>query len=229
MILDVVQDTHTNQDLIVQIIVIISSILLLLVVAFIILFPIIKKKYLYKNFKIVYYKKIKDICDKNDYLLLNNIKVKDKDIDVCRIDHIIFANKYIYVIKDRYYRGAINGQRSDNIWLFFDHDNRKYEIHNPLNINKERIQKLCEITGMDTSLFVSIVLVNNDCILKNYKDLNSKRNFIVSTKNLPKLIKEIERRDVKDLDRELVELSVQDIYKTFGQGKVEELDEEEEL
>lgn len=231
MIFNVVIEPQVNNELAINVVIGIGITLLVLLILFLILYPIFKRKYMYRNFKVVYYKKIKSIAEKNDYLLLNNLIIKDKDISLCQIDHILFAKKYIYVIKDRFYRGAISGQKGDNIWLFFSNKDEKTEIHNPLLVNKKRIETLANKTGISMDFFVSIVVVNNDCVLKNPKELNSKRNFIVASKNLDKLIKDIEKRDIKELDQEMLDLCVKDIYRLYGAGRIEEEEvaEEDEL
>ncbi len=221
MTLNVFNNT-ANTDLVITIIIIIGIIVLLLVIAFAMLFPIFKKKYMYRNFKMVYYRKIYSIAEKNDYLLLNNIILKNKDIKIAEIDHILFAKKYIYVIKDRFYRGAISGNKDDNVWLFFNNRNEKTEMHNPMQNNVKRIEKLCSLTGLQKDFFISIVVVNNDCVIKNAKELNSKRSFIVSSKKLPKLIKSIEKRNLKDIDQRQLEDAVRDIYRLYGRGNESE-------
>lgn len=213
-------EVNNNTNLVITIVVVIGIILLIVLILGLIFYPIIKRQYMYRNFRLVYYKKIYSIAEKNDYFLINNLVLKNNNIDLCQIDHILFAKKYIYVIKDRFYRGAISGEKDDSIWLYTNREGKKSEIHNPLMNNLKRIEKLSAITQMDNELFISIVVVNNDCIIKNPKMLNSKKSYIVSCRNLPKLISSIEKKaKVDDIDQDLLGHAVQDIYRSFGEGR----------
>ncbi len=208
-----------NSTIAITIIAVIGSILLIGLILLAILYPIFRKKYMYRNFRYVYHKKIYSIAEKNDYLLLNNVHLRNKEVSIATIDHILFARKYIYVIKDRFYKGAISGNKSDSVWLFFNKQSGRTEIHNPMSINKTRIEKLISLTGISKDLFISIILVNDDCVIQNPKDLNSKRSYIVSVNQLPKLIKNLEKnKDIKDINQETLEVAVQEIYRLYGKG-----------
>lgn len=208
-----------NSAIAITIIAVIGSILLIGLILLAILYPIFRKKYMYRNFRYVYHKKIYSIAEKNDYLLLNNVHLRNKEVSIATIDHILFARKYIYVIKDRFYKGAISGNKSDSVWLLFIKQSGRTEIHNPMSINKTRIEKLISLTGISKDLFISIILVNDDCVIQNPKDLNSKRSYIVSVNQLPKLIKNLEKnKDIKDINQETLEVAVQEIYRLYGKG-----------
>lgn len=199
---------------------VIGIILICIFLLFLILYPSIKKYYAFKNFQKIYYRQIRKIADINDYYLINNLVIRNNNQLVCRIDHVLFGEKYIYVIKDRYYRGAIDGKKDDAMWFFYSSDNKKYEMENPMLINEKRVEKLSLITQIDQSFFISIVIVNDNCIIKNAQDLNKDNSFIVSKKNLKKLIKMIEKRNVKKMDQRQLEYAVQDISKLYGRNRV---------
>lgn len=199
---------------------VIGIILICIFLLFLILYPSIKKHYVFKNFQKIYYRQIRKIADINDYYLINNLVIRNNNQLVCRIDHVLFGEKYIYVIKDRYYRGAIDGKKDDAMWFFYSSDNKKYEMENPMLINEKRVEKLSLITQIDQSFFISIVIVNDNCIIKNAQDLNKDNSFIVSKKNLKKLIKMIEKRNVKKMDQRQLEYAVQDISKLYGRNRV---------
>jgi len=223
-------NSNTNNEKIIVVIVI-GIILLVLFISLFLVYPLIKKKYMYRNFRLIYYKKIHEIAIKNDYFLLNNIVLKsDNDLTIAHIDHIIFASKYIYVIRDRYFKGALSGEKDDSVWLFSNKKIDREEIENPLIKNKKRIEKLCETSNISEDLIVSIVLVNNDCLIKNKQVLNSKKSYIVHLKELSSLIKRIEKKSkVNDIDQESLEKFVKDIYKLYGNGKEEREHNEGEL
>lgn len=187
-----------------------------IVLIFLVIFPLAKRHYTFKNFQNIYYKSIRKIADLNDYYLINNLVIRNNNQLVCRIDHVLFGDKYIYVIKDRYYRGAISGNKEDSTWFFYSNDGRKYEMENPMNINEKRVEKLSLVTQIDPSFFISIVIINDNCVIKNANELNKENSFIVSRKNLKKIIKMVEKRDVKRMDQKQLEYAVQDISRLYG-------------
>ncbi len=204
----------------------IICIVLIAILAIILLtLPFIKRHYAFKNFQKIYYKKIRQIADVNDYYLINNLVIKNNNQLVCRIDHVLFGDKYIYVIKDRYYRGAISGNKDDNTWIFYANDGKKFEMENPMQINETRLEKLSLITQIDPSFFISIVLINDNCVIKNAGELNKDDSFIVPKKSLKKVIKTIEKRNVKNMDQKQLEFAVQDISRLYGKNSNKNLDD----
>lgn len=192
------------------------GILTLFVIIFLIVYPFAKRRYQFKNFKKIYYKKIRSIAEINDYYLINNLILRNNEQVICQIDHCLFGEKFIYVIKDRYYRGAIKGDKEDNIWIFYDKKGKTFEMENPMKVNELRVEKLSLMTQIDSSFFISIVVINDDAIVKNMENMSSNDSYIVSRKKLPKLIKSIESRDVKKIDEKQLNFAVQDISRLYG-------------
>ncbi len=209
-------NTALEMNDLLRIIFVVICILLGLLLVFIVLFPFIKRKYIFKNFKRVYYKKINNVVLDNDYLLINDLTLNDREGKICTIDHLIFAEKYIYVVKDRYYRGGIAGNKEDNVWFFYGKQGQKEEFENPMNVNKKRIEKLANITHFDSDYFISIVLINNDCVVKNLKSLQSNDSYIVPYNQLKKLIKTIESRNVPPIEQKGLEKAVLEIAQLKG-------------
>ena len=163
------------------------------------------------------YKKIsKAKAEINDYYLINNLILRNNEQVICQIDHCLFGEKFIYVIKDRYYRGAIKGDKEDNIWIFYDKKGKTFEMENPMKVNELRVEKLSLMTQIDSSFFISIVVINDDAIVKNMENMSSNDSYIVSRKKLPKLIKSIESRDVRKIDEKQLNFAVQDISRLYG-------------
>ena len=196
-----------------------ALIFILLLLLFLIIFPFAKRHYNFKNFQKIYYKEIRKIAEINDYYLINNLVIKNNNQLICRIDHVLFGDKYIYVIKDRYYRGAISGKKEDSTWFFYSNQKKQFEMDNPMAMNEKRLEKLSLVTNIDKSFFISILVINDNCVLKNANELNKNNSFIVSKKNLRKLIKNIEKRNVKNMDQKQLEFAVQDISRLYGKNK----------
>ena len=196
-----------------------ALIFILLLLLFLIIFPFAKRHYNFKNFQKIYYKEIRKIAEINDYYLINNLVIKNNNQLICRIDHVLYGDKYIYVIKDRYYRGAISGKKEDSTWFFYSNQKKQFEMDNPMAMNEKRLEKLSLVTNIDKSFFISILVINDNCVVKNANELNKNNSFIVSKKNLRKLIKNIEKRNVKNMDQKQLEFAVQDISRLYGKNK----------
>ena len=196
-----------------------ALIFILLLLLFLIIFPFAKRHYNFKNFQKIYYKEIRKIAEINDYYLINNLVIKNNNQLICRIDHVLFGDKYIYVIKDRYYRGATSGKKEDSTWFFYSNQKKQFEMDNPMAMNEKRLEKLSLVTNIDKSFFISILVINDNCVVKNANELNKNNSFIVSKKNLRKLIKNIEKRNVKNMDQKQLEFAVQDISRLYGKNK----------
>lgn len=155
-----------------------------------------------------YYPKIKRIAEDNDYYLINDFASRTSDEETFHIDHLLVGNKYIYCIRDRYYEGALKAKESDPTWVHYGRKSSKY-ISNPMMRNLVRMEYLSLISGIDNSMFISIVVINDDCYTMPFES-ESRDSFLVCMKALPFLIKELEERDVPPLDSWEVERVVND-------------------
>ncbi|MGP1413952.1 MAG: nuclease-related domain-containing protein [Bacillales bacterium] len=213
-----------NLDDLIKIIFSVISVILVLLVIFIIVYPFIKKKLSFKYFKRIFYHQIYKIALYKDYLLINELVLKNDEGKICSIDHILFGEKFIYVIKDRYYRGALSGEYKDNIWFFYNKKNVTKEIQNPMLLNEKRIEKLANVLHYDKGLFISIVIVNNDCTVKNLDNLNQNNSYIVKLNKLKKLIKKLEKTDIRPINQKELEEAVLMIHELKGKKINEDIE-----
>lgn len=191
------------------------AILLVLLVVFALVYRPLKRKLLTKNYVKIYGRSIYHLAEDLDYYLINNLALSSNDRSKIVIDHVLFGEKYIYVIKDRYYNGGISAKEKDNSWIYYTGKKKnltKQYIDNPLKINMLRLKKLAQITGIDKSMFISIVLINDDCSFTAFEG-HAKDNFIVTRRGFKKLIKSLEQRDVNKINEDQLQYAVKDIAK----------------
>lgn len=200
----------------VEYILFIICIILFLIVFFLMCFYYpIKNFYIYKHYVDYYGRQVYLIARDYDYYLINTLSLKLTDLSNVKLDHVLFGNKYIYLIKDRYYRGGLIAKEDDNSWVYYAKKGKRYlkeYIDNPLKLNDIRRNKISQALGIDKSLFISIVVINDDCYISSL-EIKSKDNFIVPLAKLYKLIKNLENRDVNPLNEEQLKNAVQDIYR----------------
>ena len=148
-----------------------------------------------------------------DYYLIPTVKVKLPGNRDVIIDHLVFGNKYIYAIKDLYFQGGLLGKGSDKEWSYYEykfhHPKYRY-IPNPFLLNRQRIDKLTLVTGLDPSLFISIILVNNEAMI-NRIPVSEDNQFIVNIRQFPRLIDAIESREVPPFKSQILDKAVIDI------------------
>ncbi|MBR1846391.1 MAG: NERD domain-containing protein [Bacilli bacterium] len=157
------------------------------------------KRFLYAHYTVrMYYKRVYRVALDNDFYLINEFTNRTAELEEFHIDHILIGNKFFYCIRDRYYDGAIAAKEDNPSWIFFHKEKGEY-ITNPMELNKLRVQRLSLMSGIDEKLFVSIVLINDDCFLTPFQP-KSGNSFLSSLKDFPKLIEELEAREEDPLN-----------------------------
>ena len=190
--------------------IIIVPIVLILFSAVCLYFPI-SHAYNRKHFQIHYYKRVYKVALENDYFLINQFVFKIDSNKLANVDHILFGNKYIYVLSSKYYQGDLVGKYPDKSLIFISHRGKKCYTDNPSNQVKTLASKLSSSTGIDASLMIGIVLVNDDCKVAVQSD--SKQFYIIQRKRFASLIKAIESRPVGEINQTQLQKAVLSIAK----------------
>lgn len=175
-----------------------------------IFFPLRKRK-MRKEFKYYYYRFIYKEALYQDLYLINNFMFKIDDTHVGKIDHILFANKYIYIINDYYFNGDIEGKDTDASLIFISRTGKKKYMDNLLLDNKKLIGKLSLITGINSSLMIGVSLVNKNCNVG--VSSSSKHHYIVQANKFKMLLNAIESRPIGNINQEQLAKAVQAIDK----------------
>jgi len=190
--------------------VIIVPIVLLIFFAICIYVPVMGA-YNRKNFQIHFYKQVYRVALDHDFYLINKFVFKVDSSKNATVDHILFGEKYIYVIISKYYQGDLVGKYLDKSLIFISHKGKKCYTDNPYNESKYMTSKLSSSTGIDASLMIGLVLINDDCKVEVQSD--SKQFYIIQRKRLPSLIKAIESRPVETINENQLGKAVQSIAK----------------
>lgn len=176
-----------------------------------VVFLIIRRKNAKNDFKMHYYKRIYRIAMDKDYYLINNFLFKIDGSHVARIDHILFADKYIYIMNDFYYDGDITGKENDNSIIVIDKYGHKVYEENPLNVNKKVVSRLSMVTGINQSLLIGICVINDNC--KCGIKTSTKNFYIIQSNNIKQLVKAIESRSIGKINQEQLASAVKAIDK----------------
>lgn len=175
------------------------------------------KRFLMKRRTVrMYYRKVNRVVLDHDFYLINCFENRTGD-ESFHIDHIVIGEKYIYCIRDRYFDGAVVVKEDNAGWLYY-HGRKKTIVPNPMAMNLLRMERLSLMSGIDQKLFISIVIINDECLITPF---TSKRDdsFLVSLKHFPKLIDYLESRDVESLDPQTSAVAARDFSELNLYGK----------
>lgn len=170
-----------------------------------------------KNFQIQFYKKVYQTALDYDYYLINQFVFKIDDNKNALVDHVLFGDKFIYVITSQYYEGDLVGKATDGSLVFISHRGKKAYTDNPIIQSKNLSKKLSSATGLNASLLIGIVLINDDCKVQVTSD--SKQFYIIQKKRFPALIRAIEKRPLPAINEQQLAKAVQAIAKANRRKK----------
>ncbi len=195
--------------------IIIAVIVVIMVLLFFFYKPI--KRYFYKRkYKDFYGKKIYKIALYEDFYLINNFVFKHDDTKYSRIDHILFGNKFIYLINDYYFDGSLTGT-PDNQSLVLIQNDKKVYVDNPINDSKLLLKRLSSVVDIDAEMLIGISIVNNECAI----DMEQKNQqiYLIQENYLAKLIKAIESRPIAEINADQLQIVVQELDRFNRKGK----------
>ena len=190
---------------------ILAPIVVITILVFFVILPI-RERQIKNHFREYCYKQIYKLAFDEDYYLINDFsfKVDGKSVS---IDHILFGNKYFYVIIDTYLPGDLIGKENDKSLILIDKHNQKFYTENQFQTCKLLMDYLKAKTGIDKELLIGIAIVNNDC--KVGVESNSKQFYIIQRNKFKKLVKAIENREVAKINQ----IEMDNFVKSLGEMK----------
>lgn len=195
--------------------------LVVILILLVLLFFLLRKKVLQRFALLRYfYPVIRKTAVYYDYYLINQLIVQLGNNDSLYIDHVLFGNKYIYVISDYLYKGTLTGKAVDAKWILKNKKGEEHMVDNPLLKNKNILQRLSLKTSIDHATFISITLVNPETKITDL-NVNDSQNFIIDTRDFTKLVLKIEERDIsplnpEELNRRVLEFDMLNIRRQRG-------------
>ena len=185
--------------------IIVSSVavaILLLIFAVLPLMKIIHKHH-YKRY---YYRKIYNYTLNRDFYLINNFVFRLDSKHNTLIDHILFGDKFIYVIMDKYYEGDLQGNSYDPDLILIGKNGSKNYVDNPYVAFNKLLSRLSTVTGISTDLMIGITMINNDCRMDIQS--SSKQFFMIQRNRFKKLVDTIEQREVGNINAKSLQEAV---------------------
>jgi len=167
------------------------------------------------NLSHVFFHSVMKVARNGDYYLLNDLTLKVGGEDYLKIDHILGGDKFIYVITDERYEGAINAKPSDNRWVYYKKKGTKCDIPNPLLYNKLAMDRLSIQSGIASSFLVGIVLINDDCFVNAYENQEGEVLLVPASK-LGKVVEGFEKKDVQPFVKKELWQTIHDLHDLSG-------------
>lgn len=145
-------------------------------------------------------RKIQRIARRYDFLNVTNLNIANFNSERIKVDQIIFGKKYIYLITDLFIKGFVNGEVSDNSWMYFSSIERKHHYLNNLNeILSQNIAEFVNIFGIKNDPIIPICLIPNECEFK-IKNLNNDKKLIVNYCKFTRTIRRLEKENIGSLE-----------------------------
>jgi len=116
--------------------------------------------------------KVKKLVRDNDYLYLHDLCLRLDIGKYINVDHVIIADKYIYVIEPKFWLGYVFGNDEDEKWLLNDGSGTNY-VDNPLRSTRFKVRVLANVLNISEDNFVNIVCIA-DC--GKIKEINIRDN-----------------------------------------------------
>lgn len=214
-------------------IIVIIIIVLILICLFFFFYDSIYRIYDKKTFKKKIYKTLHFCAEEDDHLLLNDVTIYlDGDEDKPTVfDHILFADKYIYVFSSFFDVGGLYGNGSDP-YLFLKGLNSKKgvkKIENPIIINEKKVKKLENLLKVPSSdkMFVSVVIYNQSLLVPKEIEKIDQISWFLPIKELKKSIKTAEKDDVSNISHAKTEAMLKLLKSNSDKLKQETKNDEE--
>jgi hypothetical protein len=163
------------------------------------------------NVSKVFYSRVMKLAKYNDFYLINDLKIKVGGEDFVTIDHVLGGDKFIYLITDCYFEGALSAKREDQNWIYYKKGGKKERILNPLFTNAKAVDHLSIASGINSSFLVGIVLVNDDCFVTPFDNVEGS-SFFTPLSKLKDVIAAFEKKDVKPFVKEELWQTIHDLY-----------------
>ncbi len=177
-----------------------------------------------KKYREYCYKTVRKIADYQDYYLINEFEFNIDDNHYGMIDHVLFGEKYIYLITSNYYSGSLTGNAQDKSLILVPKKDKKRYVKNPFLTSAKLLNRLSMMTDLDPSLLIGIIVTNDDINIDVEND--SKQYYIIQRSKLSALIKMIETRDIPTINEKHLERAVKAFDKIKQKRRKKKYEEE---
>lgn len=155
--------------------------------------------------------KLKKFAIDHDFPLLSNVLIQVREDKFIKIEHVLFGNKYIYVITSKCYYGYLVADTGDEKWLLYRKD-KLIHLDNPLKNNEKRVRILANLLDDKMENFVNVVFLSRPVVAS--KVVSSKMGeLVLLEQNFAKTIEKYEKSsNLNDFTIKSIEDATKKIY-----------------
>lgn len=168
-----------------------------------------------KNHKQRVYHALYDYAEEKDALLLSDVYLylPGDYSDPTTFDHLLFHDKYVYVISDFAQNGGLYGNIQDPNLYLKPLRGATVQVPNPVSINEEKTKKLEEFlqASQGDHLLVSVVVYNDSLVVPETLRKKNQDSWFISLSELTKTIKQAEKDNVTPIPHEETERIMKEI------------------
>jgi hypothetical protein len=155
--------------------------------------------------------KLKKFAIDHDFPLLSNVVIQVRENKFIKIEHILFGNKYIYVISSKCYYGYLRANTSDEKWLLYRKD-KLIHLDNPLKNNEKRIRILANLLDDKMENFVNVVFLSRPVVASKIIS-NKPGELVILEQDFSKTIEKYEKSSkLNNFTIKSIEDATQKIY-----------------
>jgi hypothetical protein len=172
---------------------------------------------LFKNKRVS--SKLKKFAIDHDFPLLSNVVIQIRENKFIKIEHVLFGNKFIYVITSKCYYGYLCANTSDEKWLLYRKD-KLIHLDNPLKNNEKRIRILANLLDDKMENFVNVVFLSRPVVAS--KIISSKeRELVLLEDDFAKSIEKYEKStNLNDFTVKSIEDATKKIYQYHSESLI---------
>ena len=155
--------------------------------------------------------KLKKFAIDHDFPLLSNVMIQVRENKFIKVEHILFGNKYIYVISSKCYYGYLCANTDDEKWLLYRKD-ELIHLDNPLKNNEKRIRIIAKLLDDKMDDFVNVVFLSRPVVAS--KIISSKPGeLVLLEQDFTRTIERYEKSsNLKDFTIKSIEDATKKIY-----------------
>ena len=101
---------------------------------------------------------LKKLLDKDQYQVISDILIPDRNGGTTQIDHIVFSKFGIFVVETKNWGGKIYGEANSEYWKQYFFGNKPNKFSNPIKQNIKHIKCLAEVTGAPEKCFINTII-----------------------------------------------------------------------
>ena len=155
--------------------------------------------------------KLKKFAIDHDFPLLSNVVIQVREDKFIKVEHILFGNKYIYVITSKCYYGYLCANTNDEKWLLYRKD-KLIHLENPLKNNEKRIRIIANLLDEKMDNFVNVVFLSRPVVASRVIS-NKVGELVLLEPNFSKTIEKYEKSsNLNDFTVKSIEEATKKIY-----------------